>query len=75
MKAQCFILLWITIEALNYKTSFKIYNKEFTLIMRSTELIHRYTFYGGIWETIGKYLGIPIVPGFQLNSKTNISHS
>jgi len=63
------MLLVLGIDCLQ---GFRIIDKKFILLMRSSELIYRYTFYNDFWSGIAKHLGKPMSKGFFLNSKLNV---
>ena len=49
-------------------TNFKIQEEKFILIMKSGEIINRYTFYDDFWVTLGKYFEIPMNRSLVINS-------
>ena len=56
-----------------YQFYMQINKSEFMLIMKSTELIHRYSFYGKFWLKVAKYLGTPMISGFSANSNFHMN--
>ncbi len=43
---------------------------ELQLMMRSAEVLYRYSFYGGFWLRVAERLGTPMPQAFKLNSKS-----
>ena len=57
------------------RSPLEIRANEFTLIMRSGEVIYRYQFYGGFWLKVAEYLGTPMTQSFKLNSIVFMFHT
>ena len=50
---KIFLLLFTFAES----TQLNIIDKTFVLVMKSGEIIYRYSFYDEFWQNIGRYLG------------------
>jgi len=62
------IFFWFAIFSRAYHSPLEVRSTEFTLIMRSGEVIYRYSFYGGFWLKLARYLGTPMNQSFVFNS-------
>lgn len=68
-----FKVLLLLLLGTNCAPAFRVLNKKFILLMKSSELIYRYTFYNDFWNSVGKYIGKPMSRGLFLNSKQHLS--
>eukprot|EP00826_Nyctotherus_ovalis_P011860 TRINITY_DN1308_c0_g4_i2.p1 TRINITY_DN1308_c0_g4~~TRINITY_DN1308_c0_g4_i2.p1 ORF type:complete len:179 (+),score=12.34 TRINITY_DN1308_c0_g4_i2:203-739(+) len=68
-----FQVLLLLLLGTNCAPAFRILNKKFILLMKSSELIYRYTFYNDFWNSAAKYIGKPMSRGLFLNSNLHLT--